>query len=185
MTIGWAIFASTVLVLLVLNKPFRKFMAWFAGITAVLALVVGLGYYLWAKHADRIEAQQREAQAAAHQKLVDACMARFAQAENTADLITKVACEENPDAQPQPPAPKPDWRSGLLSEQPKKPPHLRHARATTDTEITTTQYGSLKCGTAKQGDVVTVLEEGVTEVKVRTMDGIVGWAHANAFEVVQ
>src|SRR6266851_3734609 len=113
MTIGWAILASTMLVLLVLNKPFRKFMGWFAGIATALALVFGVGYYLWAKHADRVEAQQREAQEVAHQKLVDACVARFGQAEKMAEVMTKVACEENPDAQPQPPAPKPDWRSGL------------------------------------------------------------------------
>jgi hypothetical protein len=42
---GTAIFCSVVLVLLVINKPFRKVMAWIAGIGAVLAALGAGGYW--------------------------------------------------------------------------------------------------------------------------------------------
>lgn len=73
MTLGAAIFASVVLVLLVYNKPFRKASAWVAGVLAGIVLVGGLGWYAYAKYQDYSQAKQ----AALHKKLVDACVARF------------------------------------------------------------------------------------------------------------
>jgi len=73
MTLGAAIFASVVLVLLVYNKPFRKASAWVAGVLAGIILVGGLGWYAYGKYQDYSQAKQ----AALHKKLVDACIARF------------------------------------------------------------------------------------------------------------
>jgi hypothetical protein len=73
MTLGVAIFASVVLVLLVYNKPFRKASAWIAGVTAGIALVGGLCWYGYAKYQDHSQVKQ----AAVHKKLVDACVARY------------------------------------------------------------------------------------------------------------
>jgi hypothetical protein len=73
MTLGVAIFASVVLILLVYNKPFRKASAWVAGVLAGLALVGALGWYLYGKYQEHVEAKQ----AAAHDKLVTACVLRL------------------------------------------------------------------------------------------------------------
>jgi hypothetical protein len=59
-SIGTAIFCSVVLVLLVINKPFRKVMAWIAGIAAVLAILVGAGYRLYLKYQDRVAKVETE-----------------------------------------------------------------------------------------------------------------------------
>jgi len=53
-SIGTAIFCSVVVVLLVINKPFRKVMAWIAGIGSVLAILVGAGYWLYLKYQDHV-----------------------------------------------------------------------------------------------------------------------------------
>lgn len=54
-----------------------------------------------------------------------------------------------------------------------------------DQELTTEQIGSLKCGTVKPGEIVTLLIDNGLWVKVRTKSGQVGWAEANNFEVVR
>jgi hypothetical protein len=104
MTLGAAIFASVVLVLLVYNKPFRKASAWVAGVLAGIILVGGLGWYAYGKYQDYSQAKQ----VAAHKKLVDACVARFSTSDYRKtnelapylDLTT--TCENNPNI---------DWNS--------------------------------------------------------------------------
>jgi hypothetical protein len=73
MTLGAAIFASVVLVLLVYNKPFRKASAWVAGVLTGLLLVGALGWYTYVKYQEHVQVKE----AAAHKKLVDDCIARF------------------------------------------------------------------------------------------------------------
>ena len=100
MTLGAAIFASVVLVLLVYNKPFRKASAWVAGVLAGIILVGGLGWYAYGKYQDYSQAKQP---AALHKKLVDACIARFfstSDYRNTDEwapyLDVTTTCENNP-----------------------------------------------------------------------------------------
>ena len=98
MTLGAAIFASVVLVLLVYNKPFRKASAWIAAIALGLALVIGLGWYAYVKYQDHAQAKQAEA----HKKLVDACVERFSKSDyRKSDELAKylderTSCEHDP-----------------------------------------------------------------------------------------
>jgi hypothetical protein len=73
MTLGAWIFLSVVLVLVVLNKPFRKFFLWAAAISAVCC---GLVYgYIWV--ADWREHRAMAREAAIQQKKQDDCNARL------------------------------------------------------------------------------------------------------------
>src|SRR5262249_59078468 len=73
MTLGMGIFAavfsSTVLVLAVYNKQFRKVFFWSAGISAIAAGIFFLSVRLYRKHETKVraEAEQR----------IKACVARF------------------------------------------------------------------------------------------------------------
>ena len=116
MTLGAAIFASVVLVLLVYNKPFRKASAWVAGVLAGIILVGGLGWYAYGKYQDYSQAKQ----AALHKKLVDACIARFSTSgygktdDEWVDYIDVPAtCENDPNQ---------DWssKSKLVPNAPSK-----------------------------------------------------------------
>lgn len=78
-------------------------------------------------------------------------------------------------------APAPiDLSAGLV---PKK--NSTKLRATTPVELTTQEYGSLKCGEVQVGDIVTLLEEHGGDVRIMTANGHTGWAGAYAFEVVR
>jgi hypothetical protein len=80
------------------------------------------------------------------------------------------------------PSPKVDERT------PKATTTSSHLKAISHAELTTREYGSLKCGEVQEGEIVTLLEDsgvGGTSVKVRTASGVVGWAPAYAFEVIQ
>jgi hypothetical protein len=63
---------------------------------------------------------------------------------------------------------------------------VRRLRVTSpvDEELVTEQFGSLKCGTVKSGEIVTLLMDDIGWVKVRAASGQVGWARARNFEVV-
>jgi hypothetical protein len=74
MSIGIAIFASVVLVLLVYNKPFRKVFFWIAGISAVIGALIVAGVYLSDRHTAKVEAKR---QAEQHAAAVKACIARL------------------------------------------------------------------------------------------------------------
>lgn len=103
MSIGLAIFASVVFVLLVYNAQFRKVFFWIAGVAAVLTGLVFLIGYLNGIHKEHIAA----AETAKQQIRVQACFDRFPKpAENyyldasgrRMDVFDVVAaCEKNPD----------------------------------------------------------------------------------------
>jgi hypothetical protein len=76
-SIGTAIFCSVVLVLLVMNKPFRKVMAWIAGISIVLAILAGAGYWLYLKYQDHVAKVEAEKWAAGKPARVAECMQRY------------------------------------------------------------------------------------------------------------
>jgi len=62
---------------------------------------------------------------------------------------------------------------------------LRHLKATYETDLTTTELGTLKCGEVAANEIVTLLVDAGFWVKVRTAAGVSGWAPASGFEVVK
>jgi hypothetical protein len=149
MTLGAWIFAAVVLVLVVINAPFRKFFLRAAGVLAILAVVAGLGWYVWDKHEQHVAEASRKAYEAEHQKLVDACVARFGQVEKMADVFTKVACEENPDAQPQPQPVALDFSKSIPVEKAKPKPKPEP----TNYEVRVNDGSYVKDGRREQGYV--------------------------------
>lgn len=85
MTLGVAIFASVVLILLVYNKPFRKVSAWVAGAVVVVLVLYSFGVYVSDWHTNRVAKRE-------YQKAVAACIARFPHAANANDQ----SCQEDP-----------------------------------------------------------------------------------------
>jgi len=97
MTLGVAIFASVVLVLLVYNKPFRKICAWIAGV----AVVIALGWYIYTRYQNSVQ----EKTAAAHKKLIDDCVKRFSTSGYVDSgpwakyIDVRSSCENDPDSE--------------------------------------------------------------------------------------
>src|SRR5207248_70355 len=98
MTLGTGIlasvFSSTVLVLAVYHRQFRKVFFWFAGISAIAAAIFFLGLRLYRKHEtkQRAEAEQR----------IQACVARFPipyvlEGQRMSAFAIASACARNPD----------------------------------------------------------------------------------------
>jgi hypothetical protein len=83
MPLGAWIFATAVLLLVVLNKPFRKFFLWAAAVAGV-CLGLFLGYMLVQKYAE--ERRQKHEEALQKQKY-DACVTRLTS--SPADFATK------------------------------------------------------------------------------------------------
>jgi len=101
MTLGTGIFAavfsSTVLVLAVYNKQFRKVFFWSAGISAIAAGIFFLSVRLYRKHETKVraEAEQR----------IQACVARFPipyvlDGRRMSTFAISSACAKNPDFSP-------------------------------------------------------------------------------------
>jgi len=67
----------------------------------------------------------------------------------------------------------------------RAPSRATHLKATYATDLTTQEYGSLKCGDVKEGETVTLLEDNNMFVRVRTASGVVGWAGSSSFEVIR
>src|SRR5580698_3142272 len=106
MPLGAWIFATALLLLIVLNKPFRKFFFWAAGVSCV-GFVFFLGYLFYMKQE---ETQREERQAALRKQKLDSCIDRLTSSPDTpfaqfggkltafADGATPASvCEENPD----------------------------------------------------------------------------------------
>src|SRR5215471_2467814 len=95
MALGAWIFLSVVLFLVILNRPFRKFFFWAAGIATVCC---GL-FFGYVSIKDWRERRQQARQAAIHQKKQDDCNARLNA--NSPDAFQKLAnidlCLANPD----------------------------------------------------------------------------------------
>jgi hypothetical protein len=101
MTIGWAIFASTLLVLLVLNKPFRKFFLRASLVLAAVAVVVGGGWFVYDIHQQHVAEATQRAWKAQEEKLVNDCIARQARDGDAIDAAAvRATCTLNPDAEP-------------------------------------------------------------------------------------
>jgi len=107
MSLGTAIFASVVLILIVFNKPFRKFFFWFAGIAVVLAGVAYLGWFVYSRHLEHIREAEQQRIAAEHQRLVDDCVKR-SQTSGSANTLAQLICEDKPDT---------DWTSVKNSDE--------------------------------------------------------------------
>jgi hypothetical protein len=69
MTLGAALLASVVLILLVYNEKFRKVFFWLAGISAGLLGVYFLGAYLYQHHKEKVEAKLAAQQDQAFSKI--------------------------------------------------------------------------------------------------------------------
>jgi hypothetical protein len=81
--------------------------------------------------------------------------------------------------------PKPAELAPWEKHPSKAAARLRRVRATYDTDITTTEYGTLVCGHVAKDETVTLLAEDNVFVKVKTVTGKVGWAGSGAFQVVE
>jgi hypothetical protein len=96
MTLGTWIFLSVVLVLVVLNKPFRKFFYWVAAVSAVC---FGL-FMAYVSLRDWQDRRERAREAAIQQRKQDDCNARL-NAAGSPDAFQKLAnndlCRANPD----------------------------------------------------------------------------------------
>lgn len=130
MPLGAWIFATAVLLLVVLNKPFRKFFFWAASVGGV-CLLLFLGYMLVQKYAE--ERRQKQEEALQKQKL-DACIDRLASSPDTpfakfggklvafADGATPASvCAENPDITYQ--------VADAMHPKPQQPPTLDFSKA--------------------------------------------------------
>ena len=58
-SLGLAIFASVVLILLVYNRPFRRVFTWVAGTLTGLAVVGALGWYVYGRYQTYAQAKRR------------------------------------------------------------------------------------------------------------------------------
>ena len=103
MSLGIAVFASVVLLLVVYHKTFRKVFFWTAGIAAVGCGLFFGGVYLYGRYQER-QQEKREQAALLHKNLVDDCMKRYAASgyvDHADDFFLKLGgtipeCEGNP-----------------------------------------------------------------------------------------
>lgn len=99
MTLGTALFASVLLVLLVYHAQFRKVFFWIAGVSAVAGGLYFLGTYVYEHHKEKIRAAEQ-------QKSIDSCVLRLTGIDpnhKPATLQTEffdavAACVKNPNA---------------------------------------------------------------------------------------
>ena len=97
MSIGIAIFASVVLLLVVYHKTFRKVAFWTAGITVALMGVSYGGYYLYNSYEAHAEEKRQHAE---HDVAVKACQGRFPHVSSSDDEISARICGTDSNAQP-------------------------------------------------------------------------------------
>jgi hypothetical protein len=176
MTLGIALLLIFILYLIDKHDRWRqlvKIIIWLAIIG-----VVGLGgFFGWAKYEDYKTNKANEAYRIKMQPFWD-CTSRNAQFSNAEE-----ECKKDPSIVLQPVPPRFSPIQGP-SEKYKAKPRLHHVGATYDTDLTTTEYGSLTCGHVVKGGTVTLLAEDNAAVKVKTTAGKVGWAMSGAFEIV-
>ena len=208
MTLGVAILLATILYLIDKNKVWKQA----AKVTLVLVIVGVLGVaglYGWSKFSDwrqqkkeqaeaaaqaAEEAKALEAQHAEHAERVKNCIAtrkaayeKGKQAWNEAEETKN--CESNPDEYTSLPpgfvldAPQIDFRSYQPVQRPTSKPHAKMLRAKLNADLDTTEWGSLVCGHVAEGELVTLLVDDGSQVKVRTKQGSVGWGGSYYFEV--
>src|SRR5258708_39360 len=59
-----------------------------------------------------------------------------------------------------------------------------HVKTLRDTELTTTEWGTLTCGRIRSGEAAVLLIDDGLQVKIKTADGQIGWASGSDFEVI-
>jgi hypothetical protein len=201
MTLGAWIFLSVVLILVVLNKPFRKFFLWAAAISVVFC---GLFFgYMWIKAWRERREQAREA--AIQQKKQDDCTARLNKAsslnpDSSAYVMQKLAnedlCRSNPDATVQqaisvlgkPQAPKLDFsKAQPIGEVSAKLSHHKTIEGTIKSDVVVYAEslpggpgGQLLGKVEKDTHVQVIRLDGIYQnVLIKTPSGITGWVSSS------
>lgn len=152
-------------------------------VIAVLGALGIAGLFGWHEYQERKADKELATEKAHHDALVKACLDRFGdqpgRAETTKYRLDQVACDADPNAQP-----KQEWV--IVDEKPTPPPPRHHVRSTQSTgvDLTTTEFGSLVCGHVKPGQVVVLLQDDGSWIKVKADSGQVGWSYASDFEKV-
>ncbi len=78
----------------------------------------------------------------------------------------------------------PESANPKIEAKPKAPnPKVTHLIAKYDEELTTEALNNLVCAHVSENEIVTLLEDYAGEVKVRKMNGRIGWASENVFKV--
>src|SRR6267154_2205110 len=160
MTLGVALLLIFILYLIDKHNRWRLTFRIVIALLILAALGIG-GFYGWAKYGEYREAKQAAAQATAFEAKVKACVARFKTVSSTWDAVDEVSaedsCKNNTDANPI------DLSAGFVPKQPKPSPvppagfypvRATHLKATQDVELTTQEFGTLKCGSVKNGELV-------------------------------
>lgn len=179
-------YLAIALVLIFVLYLIDKHNRWRSARNIVLALVglvvLGFGTLLaWNKYQSWQDEKRQALIAAQRESAVQACVKRF----KGQGAFDTAPCEIDPSAQPQPSL-VPD-SSPTVSAYHPRPVHLKRVKSNSliDVEITTTEYGFLKSGTIKPGEIVSLLVDDGIKVKVRTNDGKIGWAMAGYFDLVE
>jgi hypothetical protein len=186
MTLGVWIFLYVVLVLVVLNKPFRKFFLWAAAISVVCC---GLIYgFIWVAGWQEYRAMAREA--AIQQKKQDDCNARLnvgLKTEGFPDAFKRLTnadrCRANPNITPEGAARFKSFekRSSTAPKSTGLPLVRRKGTVTKDTvvysESSPAGPSGQVLGKVKRGTHVRVirLESIYGNVQVKAPNGITGW----------
>ena len=190
MALGICLLLIFILYLIDKHNRWRQAIKLTVTLIAFSILAIG-GFFGWTKYDGYQTAKREEAEAAANaaarEARVKACLAKSTPAGNEIALAAeKEACERDPDA--------PlliDWSKeipltpGATQSRGPVKSRLRRVQATFDTDIMTTEYGSLVCGHVAKDETVTLLAEDNVFVKVKTASGKVGWAGSGAFKVVE
>jgi hypothetical protein len=171
----------------------------------VLGLVGFGGLYGWRKYSDYREENKEAAEARIRLDKEDGCMARMKSASkdwsDATQANARAACMRNLDAvgfdqtyldaqgNPIPgfiPDSSSDWFArNAPKKRTSKPVAETKLKALHDTELTTQEFNDLVAGHVSEGDIVTLLSDGSTGVRIKTSDGTTGWATSGAFEVVK
>jgi hypothetical protein len=132
---------------------------WKHRIWLVIIITLGSGaVYGWIRYA-AYQAEKQDAEYKAKMKPIWDCEGRNSQ---FSDVETQ--CEKDPSVTLQPitvnPTPQPTYSPHSSFRSPSV-----HVKATYDTELTTTQFGSLKCGLVRAGEVAVLLIDAGLWVK--------------------
>ena len=199
---------AAVLILIFVLHLIDKHNRWVAAVEVVLALValalLGFGgLYGWSKYSDWEDAKKQESEAQIQKAKQDACVARMKSASkgwsDDTQANAQYACLANPDAPGadqaaksagdwfdanQPGVPKPKKPVYTIGNLPEKQAQTK-VLCTYGIGLTTQEYGTLIVDHVDKGEIVTLMSDDGTKVRVRKNNGTAGWADAYAFEVVK
>lgn len=178
MALGIALLLIFILYLIDKHNLWRKAVK----ITVWLCIVAAIGLgclFSWLKYDAYRTEKRQEAEDAAYEakmKPIRDCEARNAQFSNAEE-----ACQKDPRVVLYPVIDEPPVAAEKQNRDSKP---SRHVKALQDADLTTTEFGPLKCGHIKAGEGATLLDTGSFGVRLRTTDGHIGWAYAGYFEIV-